>query len=103
MTFTYLRDVLTNKYAVGASAEVGRVFMICAQCRRVVPAWQLVSAKVKPGDKIGCKCGTQNVRPAIISEWRAAYWVITSFLVRRVIRRERDYDPRLPWRQQRIY
>jgi hypothetical protein len=87
--------------AVFATPDVGRLFMICHVCHRVVPSWRLVGhAKQMP--HLGCVCGCQHVRPARIPEVQAAYWVLVrGLLIRRLLGRKRqqsEWDPRLPWR-----
>lgn len=94
--------VLSGRVTVGSSPQVDRVFVICGDCGRVVPAWRCVMAKVQPGDRIGCGCGSGVVLPRVIPNWRAAWWVLVrGFLIRRVLgrrRKQEDWDPRLPVR-----
>lgn len=87
--------VLTGRHAIGASEDVGRVFFLCRDCRRVIPSWNLIQAR--RSEPIGCRCGGSFFVPRNISEWHAAYWVVVrGFLWRRVVQRRRDWDPRVP-------
>ena len=84
----------------GATQHVGRIFLTCKECRRVVPRWRVIRAKVGRG-KIGCKCGCLYSQPRNIPEWQAAWWyLIRGRLVRGLILRRDDWEPRIPWRQQ---
>lgn len=82
-----------------ATADVGRVFMVCYSCRRVVPAWRLIISKPRPNQRRGCVCGSGDVKSETIPEWRAGYWLLVrGFLIRRLIGRNAEWDPRLPLR-----
>lgn len=100
MTLRHLRDKLTGRVAIGASPQVSRVFLVCNDCQRVVPMWRCVIAKVRPGQKVGCTCGSGLVRPRRVSYATAAYWlVLRGIVVRRVLLRKRaqdEWDPRIP-------
>jgi hypothetical protein len=101
MEATNFYDVLKGRYAVGASPEVGRLFLVCKECRKVVPMWRCVATKENRLKRMGCKCGHQYVRPAHIPEWQAALWVVVVGLFwRRLIwQRKDDWDARIPWRK----
>jgi hypothetical protein len=91
--------ILRGKYTIGASARVGRNFIICDLCRRVVPAWQLVIAKPKRGQVIGCRCGSVKVRPAIVPWWVSSWWFfVVGLFWRRLVCWRREWDPRLAMR-----
>ena len=101
ITKAHVVGVLKGEYAFGASADVGRVFMRCHGCRRLVPYWHCVATKAQRsrGDGRGCKCGSPYVKTATISELRAAWWVLVrGWLWRGLIRRRENWDPRMPTR-----
>ena len=85
-----------HEHALGASPEVGRVFLCCRECRRVVPMWRLVGTR--PASAKGCRCGFQEMRPTHVSEITAWAFLIYGFVWRRLIRRLKDWDPRMPLR-----
>lgn len=88
---------LRGEHALGARPDVRRVFVCCKTCQRVVPIWRLIVKKIQPGQRLGCKCGKQEVETQRISEWRAAWWfLVRGLLVRYLILRRPDWDPRLP-------
>ena len=93
-----VRDVLSNRVVFGTTSEVGRLFMRCHDCQRVVPAWQLL--KATPGGLTGCRCGSTYVRPKAIPTWLAGWWIfVRGLLIRKWIKRDVNWDPRVPWRQ----
>ncbi len=91
----HLSDVINGKVAIGASAEVGRNFLVCKECRRVVAQWHLLMERGER-ERPGCRCGSMYVRPAYIPQWRAALWLIYGLVWRKWIRRKRLWDARLP-------
>lgn len=83
----------------GATPTVGRVFIACKQCRRVVPHWRTnrLATEHKP---IGCTCGSLSCAYTRLPEWKAAYWVLVrGLLIRKWILRARLWDPRIPYRE----
>jgi hypothetical protein len=99
MRAAHLWNVLTGKVVFGTTPGVGRVFVRCRLCGRVVPAWQVIISKRRPGDVVGCRCGSGDVQYARISWLSSAYWVLVrGVLIRRVLRRSPEWDPRIPYR-----
>lgn len=66
---------------------VGRVFVRCTQCQRVVPYYKLTGRIVR----YGCACGNKHFRPVNIPEWQAVVWLAWAWL-------RRKGDPRMPMR-----
>lgn len=97
-TLSRWRDLLTNKRAVWATDDVGRVFFVCDECKRIVPYWRLVGR----GPASGCRCGAQRVRPGLPSQTAAIWWlfVVGLFWRRMVLRKstQQEWDARGPWR-----
>lgn len=77
---------------------VDRVFLACDRCQRTVPHYRVYGRRqTTPGM---CRCGCSQFRPTILPEWAAAWWVLgVGWLWRKTIRREVDWDPRMPIRQ----
>jgi len=77
------------------------VFMVCRECRAVVPKWRLIRAKYNLKE-MGCsRCGSLYCGVQQISELRAAMHVlIRGYFWRRLIRRKEDWEPRVPWRHE---
>lgn len=93
-----LKKVLRDEVVIGTEENVGRLFMRCRDCQRVVPAWNLL--KVRPGGITGCPCGSQYVVPRTIPTWLAVWWYfVRGLLIRKWILRRDNYDPRVPWRR----
>lgn len=87
----WLRKRLTE-YVPG----VGRVFVRCDECQRVVPHYTITG---KHG-RLDCRCGGRVFRPVRLPEWQAAWWVlVVGLLWRRTIRRRPDWDARVPVRE----
>lgn len=86
----WLRQTLTE-YTPG----VGRVFVRCDDCKRVVPHYRITGRL----GKLDCRCGGRVFRPATVSEWQAAWWVLViGLLWRKTLCRKAEWDPRVPWR-----
>lgn len=83
-----------------SSPGVGRIFIACDRCRRVMPHYRVYGEVVKtPADGL-CKCGGAQFTPIQIAGWKAVAWVLLVGLVwRKWIRNEREWDPRMPIRQ----
>lgn len=77
---------------------VSRVFISCRRCARVVPHYRCYG---DPADKdVGsCKCGFREYSPVVLSEWRAAAWVLLCYAWRHKLRGRAHWDPRMPMRQ----
>lgn len=74
---------------------VGRVFLGCDRCPRVVPHYQVYG----PHASGRCRCGSTQFRPRQIPEWRAAWWLlVVGWLWRKTLCRAAVWDPRLPVR-----
>ena len=90
----HLRSVRRGEFPLFSSPGVRRFFLLCKECRRVVPVWKLVGVKV---NHPGCRCGCLYTKPRNIPEWQAAYWLcVRGLLIRKLILRKTDWDPRLP-------
>lgn len=75
----------------------GMMFMTCDKCQALVPHWRYcLSAEEYHRDGVmGCTCGSIKVRPTIIPEWKAAWWVLVrGYLIRKVLQRKSNWDPR---------
>lgn len=95
----YLRDVFANRVVIGAADGIGRIFVRCQDCSHVVPAWRLIKPH-KTTERMGCKCGCMYVVPRTISTPLGLWWLfVRGYLVRGMILRKPDYDPRIPMRQ----
>jgi hypothetical protein len=89
-------EVLTRKRALGATAELLRIFLVCTACGRVVPYYRLVA---RSRGVRHCRCGNATVRPGAPSYWSGAAWVLGALAWRKWIRRLGDaWDPRAPIR-----
>lgn len=68
---------------------VGRVFLVCRECQRVVPYYRVYGPKAH----MGCPhCANDTYRIARIPEWKAALWLLWGYV-------SRQGDPRMPIRQ----
>jgi hypothetical protein len=89
-----MQDWLRSKFT-DYTPGVTRVFIICDDCKRVVPHY-IVSG---PRGRTNCRCGGTTFRPRRISEVRAAWWVLVAGLLwRKTILQREDWDARLPVR-----
>ena len=81
-----------------ATSDVGRFFLGCRRCSRVVPHYRCYGSQREPG--IGtCRCGNNEFSPMRIPEWKAAIWVLAvGWFWRKTIRRLDMWDPRTPMR-----
>ena len=100
MTFDDVRRVWSGEIAVGATPDVGRVFMLCNRCRSVVPMWRVMAKKRPKGYRMGCKCGSLDVRVGNLPEWKAAAYVIGAFVWLKLIQRREQWDPRMAWQKE---
>ena len=80
----WLRGKVTD-YTPG----VGRVFIACRECHRVVPYYRLYGRHLP---RAGCPhCAHLYFHPVQIPEWKAALFVAWGFLTK-------QGDPRMPFR-----
>lgn len=89
---------LWSDRVVFTTPEVHRYFLRCEGCRRVFCHYWGCKEADEAG-RVGCPCGSQKARIAAIPEWLAAYYVLSRFLVRKLILRKRYWDPRFPARE----
>lgn len=81
-----------------ATPEVGRFFLGCRRCARVVPQYRCYGSQDAPGVGL-CKCGNNTFSPMVIAEWRAAVWVLViGWVWRKTIRGYEMWDPRIATR-----
>jgi len=80
-----------------ATPEVGRFFLGCRRCARVVPHYRCYGSQAEPG--MGrCRCGFYEYSPMAIPEWKAAWWVLSRLVWRKWILKRDMWDPRIPVR-----
>ena len=97
MTWNTFRRRLWSDRVLWSSPGVLRVLLCCDRCRRVVPFWRMVGVMPRP---VGCVCGCSKVWPSNVPQWRAAYWLLVrGWLVRKLLCRLPDWDPRMPLRE----
>jgi hypothetical protein len=100
MTIAGFKAAWAERYrlGIGATRTIGRVFIACEKCGRVVPHWRVIRLATER-HRIGCRCGHLSCRYIRIPEWQAAWWVLVrGYLIRKFILRKRVFDPRIPWR-----
>ena len=101
MTLDRLKDLFADRAVVGVQeGAVGRIFVRCHDCKRVVPAWRLL--KTKPSDgATGCDCGSMHVAPFVAPFLTAAWWLfVRGILIRKwMLRLSDNWDPRIPHRR----
>lgn len=80
--------------------DVGRIFIACDRCHRVMPHYRVYGKKSKPTDG-QCRCGGLQFRPRRLPEWQAAWWVlVVGWLWRKTLRKYPEWDPRMPIRME---
>jgi len=88
-----MRRLIDWVQSKGADAVpgVGRMFMVCRECHRVVPYYRVYG----PSERAltSCYCGHDTYRTAVIPNWKAALWLLWGFVL------TRKGDPRLPIRK----
>lgn len=85
--------------AVFATADMGRIFIACQECRKVMPHYRIYGRRVTKATDGRCQCGSTTFKPIRLPEWKAALWVVgVGWLWRKTIRKEREWDPRMPIR-----
>lgn len=93
-----------DETAVFATTSVGRIFLGCDRCRRVMPHYKAYGRYIKKKTDGMCRCGSTVFRPTHIPEWRAAWWVlVVGWLWRKTIRKEKEWDPRMPIRMEHVH
>lgn len=87
-----------SERAVFATDDVGRIFIGCRDCQRVMPHYRAYGPLEDPKSGI-CKCGSVLFRPIVIAGWKAALWVfVVGWFWRKTIRKKELWDPRMPIR-----
>jgi hypothetical protein len=94
------RDAKTRNRPFGTTDDSGRIFIACADCRRVIPVWRVVGHRAEVVGQCP-SCGHGDFKPRQIPNWKAAWWVLVrGWLIRRVLQgKTNDWDPRISWRQ----
>ena len=89
---------LVDDHVILADPHTERWFARCTACGRVfMHYWACVTAADRAkGRQVGCKCG--NLRFRITQDlpvWMQAWFVLSRYLWRKVIKKERYWDPRM--------
>lgn len=76
---------------------VERYFARCISCGRVfMHYWGCVTAADRDrGRRVGCKCGGLKFRMMNIPKYQQAWFMISRYVWRKLIRKEQYWDPRL--------
>jgi hypothetical protein len=82
---------MTFSFRADADPHVGRVFVCCRECQRVVPYYQLYGKNAEIA-RLGCQCGSTLFRPVTIPEWKAFLWLAWAWV-------QGKGDPRMPVHQ----
>lgn len=80
-----------------ATDGVGRVFLGCRRCSRVVPQFRCYGNKDEPGIGL-CRCGCNEFSPMRLPEWKAAAWVLACLVWRKWVLKKDMWDPRIGMR-----
>jgi len=72
------------------------MFVVCQKCRRIRPHYHIATRASKEAQMRCPKCGSGDVQPTVLSEWRAGMWVIGCYLWRHKICGKANWDPRMP-------
>lgn len=77
-----------------------RYFSRCISCGRVfMHYWGCVTAADREkGKQIGCKCGGMKFRIINLPKWQQAWFLFSRYIWRKLILKERYWDPRMPAR-----
>lgn len=87
-----------DEQAAFTTPDVGRIFIACDHCARVMPHYKVYGRMSKPTDGM-CRCGSRTYRPTRVPEWRAMLWVlVVGWFWRKTIQQETEWDPRMPIR-----
>lgn len=95
MTFRQLFDRETVAFT---TPGVDRIFVACERCKRVMPHYKVYP----PLDERGwsrCPCGHAIYRYVHLPEWKAAWWVLRSYVWRHLWQGKAQWDPRVPMRR----
>jgi len=87
---------MESERAVLAEDGIGRIFIACKECQRVMPHYRAYGPKEDPTSGM-CKCGGVLFRPTVLPEWKAAWWVLVrGWLIRKKLQKKELWDPRMP-------
>jgi hypothetical protein len=81
-----------------ATPEIGRFFLGCRRCARVVPQYRCYGSQDEAGVGL-CRCGNNTFSPMVIPEWRAALWLLGCYVWRKQILKKDMWDPRIAVRK----
>lgn len=89
--------------ALFATPEVGRIFLACQTCGRTVPHYRVYGRVGATKTSGRCACGATMYRPIVLPAWKAAWWLlVVGWVWRKTMRREPEWDPRMPIRMQEV-
>jgi hypothetical protein len=92
---------LTEGPQIATPPGLVKTFARCHACKRVWPHWwsnitaeEFKSAKIR---SLGCKCGSNKLAPSMLPAWQSVWWfVVRGWFWRKVVRKQRVWDPRMP-------
>lgn len=95
----FLKRLVDRETVAFATPGVDRIFIACDRCGRVMPHYRAYPPLDEPASG-RCVCGTGVYRYAHLPEWQAAWWVLSCYVWRRLLRGKAQWDPRIPMRRQ---
>lgn len=93
----WLARVMDPTAVAFTTPDVGRIFLACERCGRVVPHYKVYAARTATSWR-SCPCGHGVYRYRHLPEWQAAWWVLSRYVWRRLVCRQASWDPRVPVR-----
>lgn len=88
---------LTDDHVVFSEPGIDRVFARCTMCGRVfMHYWGCVTKEDRlKGRRVGCPCGGLKMRIAPVPFWQQAWFVLSRYVWKKLIRKDPYWDPRL--------
>lgn len=78
---------------------IGRVFLGCASCGRVMPHYKVYGRVVEHIRDGMCVCGGGMFKVTRLPDWKAMWWVlVVGWFWRKTVKKEVEWDPRMPIR-----
>lgn len=88
---------LTDEHVIFTSSTVHRHFARCLGCGRIYcHYWGCVTAVDRAkGRRVGCKCGCLHMRISQVPFLVQAWFVLSRYVWRKLIKKETFWDPRI--------
>lgn len=91
------KGLFDSQHVLFSVPNINRYFARCTTCGRVfMHYWGIVTAADRAkGRQVGCVCGASEMKVCKLPVWQQAWFLLSRYIWRKLVRREVYWDPRV--------